>query len=133
MLPYKRIHFQTHDATILRGNLYHAPDAPPKAPIVIFVHGLGLLKEQYLENWFRHCLGAGYHVLTYDHRSFGDSDGLPRSNFNWYQQAEDFVDAVTYAGSLEEVDESKMFGWGVAHAGGLIAMYVKIHDIRDKD
>jgi uncharacterized protein len=122
LLPYKRVEFPTYDGTILRGNLYLGDIAPTPAPIVIFVHGLGLLKEQYLENWFRHVLRAGYHVLTYDHRSFGDSDGLPRSNFHWNGQAEDFVDAVTFACSLPEVDADKVFGWGVAHAGGLIAM-----------
>jgi len=122
ILPYDRVEFTTYDSTTLRGNLYRAANAREHAPIVIFVHGIGLLKEQYLQNWFQHFLEAGYHVLTYDHRTFGDSDGLPRNNFNWIQQAEDFIDAVTYARSLPGVDESKVFGWGVAHAGGLIAM-----------
>ena len=121
-LPYKRVEFTTYDSTILRGNLYHAANAPKKAPIVIFVHGIGLLKEQYLENWFPYCLEAGYHVLTYDHRSFGNSEGLPRNNFRWIGQAEDFIDAVSYVRGLPEVDETRVFGWGVAHAGGLIAM-----------
>jgi uncharacterized protein len=124
LLPYQRVEFTTYDSTILRGNLYYAATAHQKAPIVIFVHGIGLVKEQYLENWFRYFLQAGYHVLTYDNRSFGDSDGLPRESFNWILQAEDFVDAVSYARSLSRVDEDKVFGWGVAHAGGLIAMYL---------
>jgi uncharacterized protein len=122
MLPYRRIEFKTYDSTALRGNLYHAENAAQHAPIVIFVHGIGLVKEQYLENWFRHFLQAGYHVLTYDHRSFGDSDGLPRNHFNWTVQAEDFVDAVSYVRTLPEVDGDKVFGWGVAHSAGLIAM-----------
>lgn len=124
LLPYKRVEFTTYDSTILRGNLYHAENARKQAPIVIFAHGIGLVKEQYLENWFRYFLQAGYHVLTYDNRSFGESEGLPRDNFNWILQAEDFIDAVSYTRSLPEVDEDKVFGWGVAHAGGLIAMYV---------
>lgn len=122
ILPYERVEFKTYDSTILRGNLYRAPTREAQAPIVIFTHGLGLTKEQYLENWFRHFLQAGYHVLTYDNRSFGDSDGLPRSNFDWTQQAEDFIDAVTFARNLPEIDEAKVFGWGVAHSGRVIAM-----------
>jgi uncharacterized protein len=122
VLPFKRVEFPTYDGTILRGNLYIAPKAQGPAPIVIFCHGLGLLKEQYLENWFKNVLDAGYHVLSYDHRSFGDSEGLPRDKFDWFGQAEDFIDAVTYVRSLPEVKEDKVFGWGVAHAGGLIAM-----------
>lgn len=124
MLPYKRVEFTTYDSTTLRGNLYHGASVTKKSPIIIFVHGIGLLKEQYLENWFRYLLQAGYHVLTYDNRSFGVSDGLPRENFNWLLQAEDFIDAVTYTRSLAEVNKEKVFGWGVAHAGGLIAMQV---------
>lgn len=82
MLAHKRVEFSTYDGTILRGNLYQAPNTQKQAPIVIFVHGFGLMKEQYLENWFKHCLSIGYHVLTCDHRSFGDSDGLPRNDFS---------------------------------------------------
>lgn len=122
ILPYRRVEFPTYDGTILRGNLYLASRAHGPAPLVIFCHGLGLLKEQYLENWFKHVLNAGYHVLSYDHRSFGDSEGLPREKFDWFGQAEDFIDAVTYVRSLPEVKKDKVFGWGVAHAGGLIAM-----------
>jgi dienelactone hydrolase len=69
ILPYKRVEFTTYDFTTLRGNLYYAAQGPNRAPIVIFVHGIGLLKEQYLENWFRYFLQAGYHILTYDNRS----------------------------------------------------------------
>lgn len=124
-LPYTRISFPTYDNTILRGNFYRSPSATtPLAPIVIFIHGIGLLKEQYLENFFAPLIDAGYHVLTYDHRSFGDSDGLPRENFRWIGQAEDFTDAVTFARALPEVDENKVFGWGVAHSGGVVAMLV---------
>jgi uncharacterized protein len=122
LLPFKRLEFPTYDGTILRGNFYHGENTSGPAPTVIFVHGIGLLKEQYLENWFKYVLEVGYHVFTYDHRSFGDSDGVPRDGFNWTGQAEDFIDALTFVRNLPEVKEDKVFGWGVAHAGGLIAM-----------
>lgn len=129
-LPYERVEFPTFDGTILRGNFYHhtatsttatSPSSSP-APTVIFIHGLGLLKEQYLQNWITPTLAAGYHVLAYDHRSFGDSDGAPRGTFDWAGQAEDFVDAVSYVVGRAEVSWDRVFGWGVAHAGGVLAM-----------
>ena len=61
-------------------------------------------------------------MLAYDHRSFGDSEGLPRENFDWAGQAEDLVDAVSFVGGMDSVDKAKVFCWGVAHAGGVIAM-----------
>lgn len=123
ILPYTRVEFPAIDGTILRGNFYRGTNAAASAPLVIFVHGLGLVKEQYLENWFKYFVADGYHVLAYDNRSFGHSDGLPRNNFDWSGQAEDFIDAVTFASSMPDVDSSKIFGWGVAHAGGVVAMY----------
>lgn len=122
ILPYERISFPTADGTLLRGNFYTSPSALKPAPIVIFIHGLGLLKEQYLPNWIGPILAAGYHALSYDHRSFGDSEGEPRETFDWVGQAEDFVDAVSYVQTRKEVDGERVFGWGVAHAGGVLAM-----------
>ena len=43
---------------------------------------------------------AGFATLTYDPRTFGKSDGLPRHNINFDKQSEDIFDAVTYATSL---------------------------------
>ncbi|KAK5046830.1 hypothetical protein LTR84_007184 [Exophiala bonariae] len=107
MWQYKRIESSTYDGTILRGNLYHSTKTSGPSPIGIFCHGLGLLKEQYLENWFNHVLTSGYYVLTYDHRFFGDSEGLPREQFDWLGQAEDFFDAVTFVRLHSKVDENK--------------------------
>lgn len=43
---------------------------------------------------------GGFATLTYDPRTFGKSDGLPRHNINFDKQSEDVFDAVTYAASL---------------------------------
>ena len=97
--PFRRVEFQTQDKTTLRGNLYTSPKIA-NGPLVIMTQGYALLKEHYLENWYNSFLDAGIHVLTYDHRSFGHSDGLPRAHVDPVQQAEDYVDAVTFALAL---------------------------------
>ena len=122
MLPFICVEFSTYDGTTLRGKFYRSVHARGPSLVVIFCHGLSLLEEHCPENWFKRVLNSGYHVLTYDHRSFGDSDGLPRDKFNWFGQAEDFIDAVSFARTRPEVNEDKVLGWVVAHAGGLIAM-----------
>jgi alpha/beta superfamily hydrolase len=52
---------------------------------------------------------AGFATLTYDPRTFGKSDGLPRHNINFEKQSEDAFDAVTYATSLApQVDATRI-------------------------
>lgn len=52
---------------------------------------------------------GGFATLTYDPRTFGKSDGLPRQHINFEKQWEDVFDAVTYATSLSpEVDANRI-------------------------
>lgn len=52
---------------------------------------------------------GGFATLTYDPRTFGKSDGLPRQHINFEKQSEDVFDAVTYATSLTpEVDTNRI-------------------------
>jgi hypothetical protein len=44
-LPYDRVQFKTYDNVILRGNWYTSKSVSGRAPVVIFVQGIGLLKE----------------------------------------------------------------------------------------
>ena len=121
MSTFRRVEFPTHDGVTLRGNLYTSPKVA-QAPLVIMTQGYGLLKEHYLENWYEPFLAAGIHVLTYDHRNFGSSDGMPREQVDTMQQAEDYVDAVTYALGLSIVTPRKVFIWGIGHSGGASIM-----------
>ena len=79
-----------------------------------------LLKEQLLDNFARKYQKAGIAALVYDHRGYGDSDGLPRSETNIWKQIEDSHDAVTFASSLAPaVDPSRVALWGIGHSGGM--------------
>lgn len=113
---WERVEFRAYDGTKLRGNLYRASEK--HRPIVIMTQGLALLKEHYLPNWAKRFQEAGFNVLTYDHRNFGDSEGAPRNEVHLYKQSDDYVDAVTYAQTIEDVDKNKVFIWGIGHSGG---------------
>lgn len=117
---WNRVEFTTYDGLKLRGNWFESPTAAGTAtsPAVIITQGLGLQKEHYLQNWAERFQDAGFHVLIYDHRNFGDSEGHPRCEIDVQQQADDYSDAVTYVRGLNGVDASKVFLWGVCHAGG---------------
>ena len=53
--------------------------------------------------------------------TWGSSDGLPHSESNFFQQAEDYSDAITYVSTLKPaIDPSRIGSWGVGHSGGLV-------------
>jgi dienelactone hydrolase len=48
------------------------------APAVAMAHGIGAVKEMFLEPIARRFAEAGFAVLVFDYRSFGASGGEPR-------------------------------------------------------
>ena len=78
------------------------------------------LKEQFLPSFAERFQAAGYAVLLYDHRNWGSSDGLPRSETDPIQQARDFSVAFDFVASLEEVDNAKIVYWGSSMSGGAV-------------
>ncbi|KAL9112660.1 MAG: hypothetical protein Q9187_007739, partial [Circinaria calcarea] len=59
----------------------------------------------------------GITALTYDPRSTGVSDGMPRNNIDPNKQVEDYSDAFTYLASLPTVDPNQIVFWGFSFAG----------------
>lgn len=58
--------------------------------------------------------------MLYDHRNWGESDGLPRNETDPIQQSRDFSQAFDFAASLESVDRTKIVFWGSSMAGGSV-------------
>lgn len=56
----------------------------------------------------------GITALTYDTRSFGESDGQPRCELDLSKQVDDYSDAFTFLASLPSVDPSKIGFWGIS-------------------
>ncbi|TML92429.1 MAG: alpha/beta hydrolase [Actinobacteria bacterium] len=110
------VEFRTEDGTLLRGYL-HAGEDP--APGIVMCHGFSGVKEQ-IDHYAAVFATAGYSVLVYDHRGFGDSDGTPRLEVDPYRQIADWRDAISFAASRPEFDPTGGFGiWGSSFAGGL--------------
>lgn len=77
-----------------------------------------LLKEHYINDWAKHFHAVQIATLIYDHRGWGSSEGSPRNAVNPLQQAEDYHDAVLFAGSLSYIDSTRIAIWGIGHSGG---------------
>lgn len=97
----------------------YLPNEPANAvPCVVMSHGFGGTKDCILERYAVRFVEAGYAVLTYDYRHFGDSEGMPRQLFATATQLDDLRAAIVYARSRYEIDAEKIVLWGTSASGG---------------
>jgi alpha-beta hydrolase superfamily lysophospholipase len=128
---WKSVEFESAGVTI-RGRLYGptAPTAP--RPAVVMAHGFsatisGMVADLYAEAFAE----AGLVALLYDHAGFGISDGEPRHQVDSWLQARGYVDAVSFAATLEDIDSDNVAVWGDSKSGG-VALVVAAVDERVK-
>jgi fermentation-respiration switch protein FrsA (DUF1100 family) len=102
----------------LRGWFYLPESASTPVPTIVMAHGFSCVKEMFLDKYADIFVAAGFGVLVYDNRNFGDSDGEPRQEVDPWGQIRDYRHAITYASSLSEVDENRIGIWGTSYTGG---------------
>jgi uncharacterized protein len=115
------------------GFLY-VPDNLPagrKAPAIVMAHGFSGVKEALLPNFAERFSEAGFVTLIFDYRYLGESEGEPRSQIIWYEQIEDYRNAITWISELPEVDANRIGIWGTSYAGAHV-LYVAAYDRRVK-
>jgi alpha-beta hydrolase superfamily lysophospholipase len=61
---------------------------------------------------------AGFAVLTFDYRCFGESEGQPRQLIDVKQQREDIRAATHFARRTEGIDPARIALWGTSLGGG---------------
>ena len=76
------------------------------------------VKEQTLPHYAERLADAGYTVLTFDPRSFGESEGQPRWHYDPSQIIQDYTNAVSYLRARPDVDPQRMGLVGVCMGGG---------------
>ena len=100
--------------------LYRPEAADQPAPCVIMGHGFGLTRHDALPAYAEQLAAAGYAVLVFDYRHFGDSPGEPRQRFRLKLQREDWRAAIAYARGIDGVDRDRIVLWafsmGCSHA-----------------
>jgi len=112
------IEFKTDDRVTLRGWLYTPAVTQGPNPTIVMAHGYSAVKEMYLDSFAQVFCDAGFTVLVYDNRNLGASDGEPRGEIDPWRQINDYRDAITFVGTLSEVDKDRIGVWGSSYSGG---------------
>lgn len=104
----------------LAGHLYRPDDAPPEARTasIVMVGPFSSVKEQTLPHYAERFQAAGYTVLTFDSRNFGESEGEPRWHYDPNEIIEDCVSAVSYLLTRDDIDPDRIVVVGVCMGGG---------------
>jgi dienelactone hydrolase len=112
-----RVSFDSGGAELV-GYLHHAAgNADGDAPCVVMGHGFSGTQDRLFANAERFA-EAGFAVLTFDYRNFGESGGQPRQLVSIEGQLEDWRAAIRFARSLESVDPKRIALWGSSLGGG---------------
>ena len=103
---------------LLRGRLYRNGESAGLRPAVVMTHGFSATITMVVDRYAEVFAEAGFVVLLYDHAGFGRSDGEPRQVINPWVQARGYLDAVSYLGTVDGVDLSRVAVWGDSLSGG---------------
>jgi hypothetical protein len=109
--------FKTTDGTTLCG-WHYSPGTDRARGAIVMAHGIAAVKEMWLDRYAEVFCQAGLHVLVYDHRNLGASDGVPRQEIDPWAQIRDYRDAITFAETLGGVDAARIGIWGSSYSGG---------------
>lgn len=118
MVVMQRENTTFQSAGVTCAGWFYSADAAEPAATVVMAHGLAGVKEMRLGAYAARFAEAGYHVLVFDYRHFGESEGTPRQLLDIGKQQQDWVAAVNYARSRPEVDGRRIALWGSSLSGG---------------
>lgn len=127
----EHVTFYSHGARLAA--LWRTPDRPDE-PLRAVVQGPGWmgLKDAALYVRYHEALtDAGFGVLVFDYRGFGDSEG-DRSVLSPAQQLDDLVNAVTYLSTRPDVASDALGVFGSGGTGGGNAVLLAATDNRIK-
>lgn len=111
----------------------HVPDdlqVGERRPAIVLCHGFGGIKDLALPDLARVFVEAGYVVLRFDYRGFGESGGT-RFRLIPLEQVEDIRNAITFLSLQPEVDPNRIGIYGTSF-GGANAIYATALDSRAK-
>lgn len=126
----ERVQFYS-DGSLIAG-LWRTPDEPADGPLRAIVQGpgwLGLKDAKLYVRYHEALTAAGFGVLIFDYRGFGESEG-DRNIVSPANQLADLVNAVTYLTTREDVQADAIGAFGTGGTGGGNAVLLLAADDR---
>ena len=116
----------------LVGDVYYPDDLQPgeKRAGIVLCHGYTGVKDLYLPDNARVLNEAGYVVLTFDYKGWGESEGS-RNRLAPHSRVCDVQAALTCLGALPAVEEERLGIYGTSY-GGATVVWVGAIDPRAK-
>jgi fermentation-respiration switch protein FrsA (DUF1100 family) len=108
------------DGIPLAGHIYRPPHAGPGQPTpgIVMCGPSSSVKEQTLPHYGERFADAGYTVLTFDPRGFGESEGEPRFHYDPWLVISDYVNAAAHLLRRDDIDPARVAAVGVCMGGG---------------
>jgi uncharacterized protein len=127
----RRVSFYS-EGVKLAGDLFLPPDVKPdeRRAGIVLCHGYTGIRTIYLPDNAAVLAAAGYVVLTFDYKGWGDSEG-PKSRLAPYSRVADVQAALTFLGAQPEVDAERLGIYGTSY-GGATVVWVAATDPRVK-
>jgi uncharacterized protein len=105
----------------LAGHLYRPQAASnDRTPALVMAGPFSSVKEQTVPHYAERLADAGYTVLTFDPRSFGESEGTPQWHHDPAWIIEDLVAAVDCLRDRRDVEAERIGAVGVCMGGGYV-------------
>ena len=88
---------------------------------VLLCHGYTGVKDLYLPDDARVLNEAGYVVMTFDYKGWGESEGKSPHRLAPYSRVADVQAAMTFLGVQPEVDEERIGIYGTSYGGATVS------------
>ncbi|HEY5143893.1 MAG TPA: alpha/beta fold hydrolase [Solirubrobacteraceae bacterium] len=94
------------------------PAADARIPCIVMAHGFSATRADALPAYAERFADAGFGVVLFDYRGFGDSGGAPRQVIDIRRQQEDYEAAIRFAARQSWVDPERIALFGSSFSGG---------------
>ena len=96
-------------------------------PAILMLHGWGGIQDALTVSYYEEFTRAGYVVMTFDYRGWGDSAGLPRHVISARQRVADGDAALAFLKSQPGIDPRRIVLWGSSCGGGHVVELAAEH------